>query len=204
MKNNCENDELKEYRKAVEHYARDKKDYLFHNGGNEHALIILENLFKNANYKIRIAAQQLINDEVVNTDVYMDSMREFLNREKTELHIILAKKPDDNKLREKQHSFYRMLYRHPAYDQKRIEIKAGKTFKAEEEGVEEEDSGHTVDFCTGDSRMYRFEFCIKERKAIANFNDEKVTERLNAKFDKAFFSLDDEKKVDLKNIFDSE
>ena len=32
MKNNCENDELKEYRKAVEHYERDKKDYLFHNG----------------------------------------------------------------------------------------------------------------------------------------------------------------------------
>ena len=136
---------------------------------------------------------------MVNTDVYIDSMREFLNREKTELHIILAKKPNEKKLRAKQHSFYHMLYNHPAYDQNRIEIKAGKTFKMKEDGME-----HTVDFCTGDSRMYRFEFCIKERKAIANFNDEKVTERLNAKFDKAFFSLDDEKKVDLKNIFDSE
>ncbi|PIN28957.1 hypothetical protein [Prevotella intermedia] len=198
MKNNCENDELKEYRKAVEHYARDKKDYLFHNGGNEHALIILENLFKNANYEICIAAQQLINDEVVNTDVYIDSMREFLNREKTKLRIILAQKPDGNKLREKQHSFYRMLYNHPAYAQNRIEIKAGKTFKTKKNGME-----HTVDFCTGDSRMYRFEFCVDSRQAIANFNDEEATRGLNAEFDKAFTSLDYRNKVDLKNIFGS-
>lgn len=197
MKNNYENDELKEYRKAVEHYARDKKDYLFHNGGNEHALIILENLFKNANYKIRIAAQQLINDEVVNTDVYIDSMREFLNREKTELHIILAKKPNEKKLRAKEHSFYHMLYNHPAYDQNRIEIKAGKTFKTKEDGME-----HTVDFCTGDSRMYRFEFCVDSRQAIANFNDEEATRGLNAEFDKAFFSLGDENKLELVKIFD--
>lgn len=196
MKNNCKNDELKEYRKAVERYARDKKDYLFHNGGNDHALIILENLFKNANSKIRIAAQQLINDEVVNTDVYINSMYEFLNRENTTLYIILAKKPDEENLREKQHSFYRMLYNHPAYDQQRIKIKAGRCFEAKDKGEE-----HTVDFCTGDSRMYRFEFCVKNRQAIANFNDEEVTERLNAEFDKAFTGLGNENDVNLRSIF---
>ena len=134
---------------------------------------------------------------MVNTDVYIDSMREFLNREKTELHIILAKKPNEKKLRAKQHSFYHMLYNHPAYDQNRIEIKAGKTFKMKEDGME-----HTVDFCTGDSRMYRFQFCVKSHQTIANFNDEKITMKLNDEFDKAFFSLGDENKLDLVKIFD--
>lgn len=56
---------MEEYRRTVESYAAQHENYLFHNEGNEHALIIFENIFKNANKTIRIAANNLCNSEVV-------------------------------------------------------------------------------------------------------------------------------------------
>ena len=38
---------MEEYRRTVEAYAARHENYLFHNEGNEHALIIFENIFKN-------------------------------------------------------------------------------------------------------------------------------------------------------------
>ena len=50
---------MEEYRKTVELYAARHENYLFHNKGNEHALIIFENIFRNAKRKIRIVANNL-------------------------------------------------------------------------------------------------------------------------------------------------
>ncbi|WP_179286143.1 hypothetical protein [Prevotella intermedia] len=51
MENSCKNNELEKYREAIEQYAKERKNSLILNGGNEYALIILENIFKNAEKK---------------------------------------------------------------------------------------------------------------------------------------------------------
>ena len=121
---------MNQYRLAVKDYASRNINYLFHNKGDEHALIILTNLFVNAKKHIRIAANKLYNDEVVNTKEYIDSMRSFLDRNDTNLSILITKKPSKEEIKScpKENTFYWMLYNHPAYDQGRIIIKEGHGF----------------------------------------------------------------------------
>lgn len=185
--------ELDRYRIAVSDYARNKKDYLFHNEGNEHALIILTNIFLNANSHIRIAANKLYNDEVVNTKEYIDAICNFLNKKDTRLEIIITNRPQINDLNseKKEKTFYWAIYNHEAYSEKRVIIKDGN-------GGSFKEKDNPVNFCTGDEHMYRYEIDINQRKATANFNDKNTTKKLNSSFDKAFSEL---QCIDLKEYF---
>ena len=188
--------EMDQYRIAVSKYAEEGVDgYLFHNRGDEHALIILSTIFLNAKRYIRIAANRLYNDEVVNTEEYIKSMKAFLDKKDTRLSIIITKKPSLEEVEEHgyENTFYWMLYNHPAYRQGRVEIKDGhgKAFRNAD--------GKPLNFCTGDDRMFRMEGDIDRRQAIANFNDSVYTSLLNDAFDKVFESL--EEKVELKEYY---
>ncbi len=84
-----------------------------------------------------------------------------------------------------------MLYKHSAYKENRIKIKAEGKFKVK-------GSDNSVNFCTGDDSMYRFEYSVEKRKALVNFNDKTRTEQLNNLFDKNFNELlNDDKLLDL-------
>lgn len=175
--------EMERYRIAVCNYAEGEGvDYLFHNRGNEHALIILSNIFRNAKSHIRIAANRLYNDEVVNTKEYIDSMRTFLDREGSQLSILITKKPTKEEVQEHgpENTFYWMLYNHAAYRQGRVTIKegGGSSFK--------DAAGNQVNFCTGDDRMFRMEQDVEERQAIANFRDPEYTGQLIRLFDEVY------------------
>lgn len=174
--------EMDQYRMAVKEYASKNINYLFHNKGDEHALIILTNLFVNAKKHIRIAANKLYNDEVVNRKEYIESMKSFLDKNDTRLSILITKKPTKEEIAScpKENTFYWMLFNHPAYSQGRIEIKEGlgKSFRDKD--------GSMINFCTGDDRMYRLETAVIERKAIANFGDPIMTEKLINVYDNVF------------------
>ena len=175
--------ELDVYKEAVRRYAAEKTNYLFHNEGSEHALIICSAMFENATKDIRIAANMLCNDAVVNKPEYIQSMQDFLDKEDTHLKILISHRPSKDEVTDES-GFYSMLYHHPAYKEKRIEIKdgQGKSFHNQK--------GDSVHFCTADNHMYRLENDINERKAIANFNDEKATGNLINAFDGVFNTLD--------------
>ena len=187
-------DDLTEYRIAVKNFAEDGIDYLFHNKGNEHALIIFTNLFVNAKSEIRIAANMLYNDEVVNTKEYINAMHTFLDKHDSHLSILITSMPPTDAVRnhDKDTSFYWMLYNHPAYMQNRVVIKegGGNYFRGKD--------NQQVNFCTCDSMMYRFESDIKQRKAVANFHDPKLTKNLEEKFDRIYGNL---KVVKLEDLF---
>lgn len=170
------------YAKDVEEKASSASDYLFHNEGNEHALIICKNIFRTASNQIRIAANQLYNDEIVNKEEYIENMKSFLDKEGTKLNVIITTAPSRENVHH-DNTFYGMIYDHPAYKEGRVVIKVGdgKTFKNEQ--------GVVVNFCTGDNRMYRFEDNIEKRTAIANFNDSNTTNGLIAKFDGVFNNI---------------
>ena len=190
-----EDNEMKQYRSAVENYAKNGVDYLFHNKGDKHALIILSNLLQNAQHKIRIAANRLFNDEVVNTSEYIESLKQFLDRKDTTLSILVSQRPtpEDFKTVSREKTLYWMLFNHPAYRQGRIQIKdgGGKSFRDKD--------GQNVNFCTGDDRMFRLEDNIEQRKAIANFKDESFTKVLNGVFDLVYPKI--QESVDLQALF---
>lgn len=173
---------LEQYRNAVKNYAARGVDYLFHNEGEEHALIIFTNIFINAKNTIRIAANKLCNKEVVNKKEYVDSLSAFLNKEDARLFILLTNRPTTEEANV-EGCLYKMLYNHPAYKEGRILIKDGngKSFRDKEKNI--------VHFCMGDETMYRIENDVVERKAIANFGDSKTTKVLNESFDNAFNSV---------------
>lgn len=184
-----------QYRSAVQNYAQKGVDYLFHNKGDKHALIILSNLFMNAQHTIRIAANKLFNSEVVNTPEYINSMKKFLNRGDTTLRILVSQRPtwEDFKTINRENTLYWMLFNHPAYNQGRIQIRdgEGRSFQNED--------GQRVNFCTGDDGMFRLEDNVEERKAIANFGDKAFTEKLNEVFDRVYPTIPTT--VDLTALF---
>lgn len=188
---------LEQYRIAVESYAARNVDYLFHNEGNEHALIILTNIFANAKDHIRIAANRLYNDEVVNTEAYVNAIKAFLDKGDTRLSVIITKRPEVDEVRSQsiKNTLYWMLFNHTAYDQKRVVIKDGdgKSFY--------DSKDQRINFCTGDGMMYRLEDDIERRKAVANFGDPAATGKLESMFDSVFEGL---KEVHLNDYYKTE
>lgn len=174
---------MEEYRKTVELYAARHENYLFHNKGNEHALIIFENIFRNAKRKIRIVANNLCNKEVVDREEYIKPLIAFLDKGGV-LHILLKNIPEkDNEELKSTKSLFRALYNHEAYVNNHVIIKSadGRCFH--------DKSRNEIHFCTADGLMYRLENNINERKAICNFGDEEKTVELDSLFDRAFDSI---------------
>lgn len=171
---------LEEYRKAVEYYASNSIDNLIHNRGNEHALIIFQNIFRTSNEHIRIAANNLWNDEVVNTKEYIDSLSAFLSKPNSKLDILLTNEPNIEDVKHRKgNNIYNMLYNHRAYLSGRVRIKSGegKTFRYD---------GKPLHFCTADERMYRLETNPDEREAQCNFCDVAHTGKLIDNFDRVY------------------
>lgn len=189
MNNQLQN-ELTLYADNVKDKAARKEDYLFHNEGNAHAKIILENLFRNADSHIRIAANTL-NNEVVNSSEYMDAMKCFLDKDNTRLDIIVTQIPRKGDVN-MDDSLYGLLLNHHAYNDGRITVKSGegKSFRDKD--------GERVNFCTGDDMMFRLEDNIEARTAVANFNNPDTTRTLINTFDGVFNNI--EKKFDLNDL----
>lgn len=162
----------KDYEKAVKHYAKDRKNYLLHNVGKDKSLLILDNLFKNTNYSISIAMQSF-SDEIVNSDICVEGIREFLNKEDTTIKIIIA---EDQLGPESliKFPFYKMLRNHPGRKlSERVTIKSGVRI--------ERNGDVPISFYVGDTRMYYLEFDTSEHRFIANYNDEEVALKLTDK-----------------------
>lgn len=185
-------DTLEQYRNAVKDYAARGVDYLFHNEGDDHALIIFTNIFCNAKNTVRIAANKLCNKELVNKGEYVSALKAFLDQKDSRLFILVTNRPSEEEVKQED-CLYKMLYNHRAYKEGRIQIKdgQGKSFRGKD--------GNTVHFCTGDDKMFRIENDIKERKAVANFGDNTTTNVLNGAFDKVFQSVN--VSVDLNNYY---
>lgn len=174
---------MEEYRRTVEAYAAQHENYLFHNEGNEHALIIFENIFKNANKTIRIAANNLCNSEVVDRAEYIDPLIKFLDNGGVLKNLLKDAPNVDNDELRKTNSLYRALYNHEAYKNGNVQFKSGngKCFHNSD--------GKEVHFCTADGHMYRLENDIENRKALCNFGDSNKTKELDNVFDRVFDSI---------------
>lgn len=200
-------DDLKYYKNTIELYAQNRRNYPFNNKGAEHARIVLPLIFKYANDKIYLLANNLWNSEVVNTNDYISSIQSFLDKGKTQLKIIVSSFPYEL-IEKDRDSLYKMLFHHKAYKDGRVNIKNANgqnlTFKDNEIElckITDENGKNIINFCTADNRMYRIETDILNRKAECNFNDEKTVRRLDRAFDEFWDRLNSDNVVDLSNVF---
>lgn len=186
------NPTLKEYKEAVEWHAKNSENNMLHNEGNDHALIIFENLYKYSKEYIRLFAKDLANKEVVNTQRYVDAVRAFINRPNIKFDILLTGFNDAVKDIDKGINFFYMISQSNAYKEGRIRIRDTK-------GMSFRIQGNPIHFCTADGHAYRVERNIEKRIAHGNFGDKETTHSLESKFDKAFEKCVNE--VKLENYF---
>ena len=189
------NKDLQQYKEAVGAYAREGKDFLFHNEGEDHALIICTNIFDNATKHIRIVAEDLCNKRKVCADMsYVNALRRYLEREDSRLSIILTNFPSEKDML--RSPLFCMLSDSKAYAEGRVVIKDSK--KTLFLSKTADDKSETINFCTGDDHMFRVENDVTNCRAIANFGDKKTTTQLNEVFDRGFAEFTE---VDLSKVF---
>lgn len=161
-------DNMNEYKNAVTNIAAKGENNLLHNAGNDHALIIFENIFKNAKKEILISAHDLTNPEVSNKEEYISSLLSFLDHNvDSKLYILVS----DFQESYKNFDLYKKLANSIAYKENRVKIKNSNGFQFTS-------GGSTVHFCVADERMYRLETDIQKRTAICNFGDEETANKL--------------------------
>ena len=84
---------IDDYRKAVEYFAINKRNFNINNEGDEYAKVIFTNIFANAKKTVRIAANTLRNT-VVDSPEYQDALDQFLFRQDSQLYIIISHLPE--------------------------------------------------------------------------------------------------------------
>ena len=183
MKPKTEIDELKSYREAVAHLAKHKVNNLLHNAGNDHALIIFENIFKNAVQEICIVAKDLNNEEVVLKPSYLNGLSEFLDKNDVKLKVLVSEF-DSATISSEDDSFFRRVFNSKAYKEGRVEIKNshGMGFRNSAYG------NSFLHFCVADGTMFRLETDIEQRKAICNFGNQEFASELRKVFDIGFLN----------------
>ena len=181
---------IEEYRKAVEYFASNKRNYNINNEGDEYAKVIFSNIFANASQTVRIAANTLRNT-VVDSPEYQNALDQFLFRQGAQLFIIISHLPETAR-EDVTENIYRRLRRNPAYEEGRIHIKNAESnlFTMD---------GKPANFCVADGLMYRIEDDIVKRTALCNFGDSSKAVKLEEVFDQGFAKIENE--LELSQLF---
>lgn len=155
-----------EYKRIVKSLADKKDGFPFHNSGEEHAAIVMSNIFRTAQKELFIIAGDF-NGKVSSNPDYLLEFKSFLERGGSAQ--ILLDKDFENINAELQTllKFYNYYYPEKVYlgftDNKFLDSTTGKP----------------VHITIGDSRMYRLEYDTSAYMARCSFNDpEKVSEYL--------------------------
>lgn len=175
------NEDLTYYAKYVKNLADSKKDELFLNSGDEHAEVVLSQIFRSSEKVVRIFAGNLI--RFADKNNYINALMSFIDKEDTELKILLNDYSNECIDRMKKSDLFPILWYYSDKKNKNI------TIKYSNQNVYS--NGEPVHFTTGDDHMFRIETNLKERKAKCNFNSPKVVEKANTLFDSVFQESND-------------
>lgn len=189
-------EELEIYNRAVQYYASKGENYTILNHGPQHAKIIFINMFNNAQKHVRIAAEHMCDNDVVDTPEYIEAVNKFLNQPGSQLDILVTSIPKEV-VEKKENCFLRFLSNHTAYKAGRVHIKdlEGKHFYIKNSNSNERTY---INFSTADSKIYRYENDIEEKTAICNFGDKEKTEQYEKLFDQVFSKIKDN--IDLNSL----
>lgn len=174
--------ELQEYRALVHRLAKNQVDVVFHNSDEDHALIVLTELFEHAKKRVRIFAGALVGSLGSQTE-YIFQLVQFIRRG-GHVQILLN---DFDAERAKGSALYFYLYilqKKPEY-QRQVEVK--QTSQEITMSTPDHDEDVPVHFTIGDDKAYRLEVDIENRESRCNFNSSgSMLQRMIAIFDETF------------------
>ena len=135
------------------------------NDGKERAALLMSQIFRSATDHVYIYSR-CMNPELTSIDVYYYSLQECLNRG-VQISVLLQEdKPSDS----------------------RILIEAAKNGSIKVLSPEQQKilqtslDGNNYHFTVADSKIFRLEYDVKDFKAIASFNGEKIAKDLEETF----------------------
>ena len=173
-----------EYRAIVDRYASAMENFEIPNGKPENARYLIAKLFSVGKNHARLYTGSLTvrsrdNDQEI--EIYgwpelIDSVEEFLRQDKAKLDIIVQKSLDCGI---KNHPLLSRLRNAGLFARDKIRIHKLK----EDDSLYQQGERH---FLTIDDRSYRMEMKDSGVRAVANFNDRKVTSTLISIFDRVF------------------
>lgn len=181
------------YKKFVSTLATAHSNRVFLNSDKEHALIVLIELFKNANFKLRIFAGSLCH-HVGNTSEYVEALSDFIERGGS-VDILLNNFNVDEAKR--SNLFKRLAYY--ASELKPISVKTTSVKPYLANDAEKK----PIHFTIGDEISYRIETNTEERTAECNFNNPIVAKGTAEFFDK-LFNQAESVTVNLTELFNTE
>lgn len=181
---------MNEYNLFVSELANCQIDRVFLNSDEDHALVVLVNLFRHAKEEVRIFAACLC-EHIGNEPQYIEAISELIER-KGKVRILLNKY--DENLVLNSNLFKRLAYySSDGYD---IQIKTtlAHPFLSKDPKKKE------VHFTVADENGYRIETDIEKRTAECNFNNPVLSKGLADFFDK-IFNDKESKSIDLNKLF---
>lgn len=166
-----------EYCKLVDECVTNKSDATIANGKPEHARYLIKSLFDQASNQIKLYTGNLAIEAnngngsipVYGWDILIQSVIDFLSDKKGKLSIVVQKNLDSGK-------------EHPLIK----EIKSANLENQVDIRTVSDNSdynGLNSHFLVADNSAYRLEIDEEKIRAIANFNDSKMSSRLNGVFD---------------------
>ena len=181
-----EEEEIIAYEKAVEVLAKNEVDQIIFNSGDEHALIVLKNIFSNSREEIRILAGGLHNN-VTDSKVYIDAISTFIIKNNGKVKILLDNYNCDDS--QKKDFFSTPLFDRLRMFKENVEIRVTKEAFHIEGVNDNKGNPQKVHFCVGDKKRYRLEYDTDKRKAICNFNDSNFSSKCIEVFDESYNKL---------------
>lgn len=182
-------EERQEYIAYIQMLAKGNVDRIYMNSGDEHALIVLIELFKKAANSIRIFAGSLcgsLGDDIQ----YIYAISNFIDKGGN-VKILVTEYNEDK-------AYNSPLYRQLAFFKdlgKSVEIKH-TDFRIRSNNSEDTTDKH---FTVADSQSYRIETNIEDRTARGNFNDSETAQKLEDMFDE-MFSSNKSRQIDLSQL----
>lgn len=179
---------LEEYREYVHFLAERELDKVFLNSDENHALIVLTELFKHAKERVRIFAGALVGS-VGDDEEYIKDLISFIIRGGS-VQILLNNFDHE---RAKESTLYTYLNAFQSDEEYKDRIKVKKTDRTVKMKNPNGGEDLQVHFTTGDDRAYRLEFDIDKRTSRCNFNSSgSIIDEMIALFDEIFDEEDSE------------
>lgn len=183
-------DELLLYREFVRKLSEKSDNRIFLNKGADHALIVLECIFRQSSDMVRIFAGNLCRT-VGNQPVYISALSDFIERD-GKVRILLN--DFQEKLALDSNLYMRLAY----YKSKGKDIIVKKT--GAKPYQESDPDKKEVHFTVGDKKAYRIETDIKQRAAQCSMN-RPDTASMTADFFDGLFNGGESTEIDILRMF---
>lgn len=183
-------EEVAKYKAFVEWLSDNGDGRIFLNSDPEHALVVLEQIFKQSNEIVRIFAKNLCQN-VGNEPSYIAALSDFIERG-GRVRILLNGY-------QKELALNSNLYKRLAYyksQKKDIVVKISKARPYRKSDIEQRE----IHFTIGDEKAYRIETDTESRTAECSMNNPEVALGIANFFDKLFIR-EDAQEVDILSLF---